>query len=145
MEAKSLLELNVTEIMNKDVITVDPKCSLEQVKEIFDKNNIHHLPVVDNKGYLSGIISKSDLNLLLDWGTKFDLESSIRKNAFMLKSNLASDIMIKNVVFLNENDKVQRCMNIFRENYFRAMPVLDKNKKFIGLLTTYDLMIEVFK
>jgi predicted transcriptional regulator len=36
-------------------------------------------------------------------------------------------------------------MNIFRENYFRAMPVLDKNKKFIGLLTTYDLMIEVFK
>jgi CBS-domain-containing membrane protein len=100
---------------------------------------------VNKIGVLEGIISKSDLLLLLDWGTKFNLESSIRKNAFMLKSNLASDIMSKDVVSLNPQDSVQKCLDIFRENYFRAMPVVDSQNKFLGLVTTYDLLIEAFR
>lgn len=145
MDTQLLLDLNVEEIMNKEIIHVDPKCSLYKVKDIFDAHNIHHLPVVDSDGYLRGMISKSDLFLLLDWGTKFGLEASEKKNDFLLKSNLASDIMVNNIVSLKVGDKVQKCLDIFKENYFRAMPVLDENNKFIGLITTYDLMIEAFK
>jgi CBS-domain-containing membrane protein len=145
MDTLTLLQTQITEIMNTSVITVDPKTSLEKVKDILNNNNIHHLPVVNKIGVLEGIISKSDLLLLLDWGTKFNLESSIRKNAFMLKSNLASDIMSKDVVSLNPQDSVQKCLDIFRENYFRAMPVVDSQNKFLGLVTTYDLLIEAFR
>lgn len=145
MDTKLLLNAKVAEIMNKDVISVDPKCPLEKVKIIFDDHSIHHIPVVDEEGLLRGIISKSDLFLLLDWGTKYGLEASDKKNEFLLRSNLASDIMEKNVVSVNTNDIVQKCVDIFKENYFRAMPVIDENKKFVGLITTYDLMIEAFK
>ncbi|MEO0340018.1 MAG: CBS domain-containing protein [Bacteroidota bacterium] len=32
--------------MTTDLITVNPADKLTQVKEVFDSNNIHHIPVV---------------------------------------------------------------------------------------------------
>jgi acetoin utilization protein AcuB len=46
-------------IMTTKLITVNPKDKLTAVKEIFDNNKIHHIPVVRYKEIV-GIISKSD-------------------------------------------------------------------------------------
>lgn len=141
MAAKELLQVKVEDVMTKDIITVKQDAILKEVKIIFDNKNIHHIPVVNDQNKFVGIISKTDMMLLLDWGTKLNLPSSMRKNTFLLTSNLAKDIMESNVVKLKPDDVIQRCIQIFRENYFKALPVVNSKDELVGLITTYDLMI----
>lgn len=141
MSALELLGVKVKEVMSTSLITVKPDTILKDVKSIFDAENIHHIPVTAENGVFLGIISKSDLLLLLDWGTKLNLPASLRKNTFLLMSNLAKDIMETNVFRINPEDSVQKCVQIFRENFFHALPVVDSSNKLVGIVTTYDLMI----
>ena len=124
METRELLTLKVGDVMSTELITVKQDTVLKDVNQIFENENIHHIPVVANDGHFMGIISKSDILLLLDWGTKLSLPASIRKNFFMLSSNLAKDVMQTNVIKVSPEDTIQRCVQIFRENYFRALPVV---------------------
>lgn len=141
MNTKDLLRLKVKEVMTSELITVKSDTILKEVNMIFEKENIHHVPVISIENKFLGIISKSDILLLLDWGTKLSLPVSIRKNFFLLTSNLAKDVMVTNVIKVSPDDTIQRCVQIFRENYFKALPVVDDNDKLIGIITTYDLMI----
>ena len=141
MSTKDLLGLKVKEVMSTNLITVKSDTLLKDVNTIFERENIHHVPVVSDDDKFLGIISKSDILLLLDWGTKLSLPASIRKNFFLLTSNLAKDVMESNVITVSPEDNIQRCVQIFRENYFRALPVLDDHHKLIGIITTFDLMI----
>ena len=50
----------VSEVMTRHLVTVLPTDKLDVVRDIFEKQNIHHLPVVRFKTLL-GIISKTDL------------------------------------------------------------------------------------
>jgi CBS domain-containing protein len=141
MNTHDLLSLKVKEVMSTELITVQPDAILKDVNLIFEKENIHHIPVISTDGKFKGIISKSDMLLLMDWGTKLNLPASLRKNTFLLTSNLAKDIMETNVIRISPEDRIKRCVQIFRENYFRALPVVDDNDFLIGIITTYDLMI----
>ncbi|MCZ2101079.1 MAG: CBS domain-containing protein [Chitinophagales bacterium] len=141
MAAQELLHTKVEDIMTTDLITVKQDTILKEVKILFDNHNIHHIPVINDQGKFVGIISKMDLMLLLDWGTKLNLPSSMRRNTFLLTSNLAKDIMESNVMKLSPQDTVQRSVQIFRENYFRALPIVNEEEVLVGIITTYDLMI----
>ena len=48
-------------IMHTNLITVSPKATLVEARELIEKWAIDHLLVVDNKGKLVGIISDRDL------------------------------------------------------------------------------------
>ncbi|HMQ06837.1 MAG TPA: CBS domain-containing protein [Saprospiraceae bacterium] len=144
MDTLLLLTRPVKEFMTTDLITVNKDSTLTEVKNIFESNLIHHIPVTGEKGKLEGIISKSDFLLLLDWGTKLGLPSSNVKNQHLFRSNVASDIMQANLVSVRENDKLEKCVDILKENYFRAIPVVDENKKLLGIITIYDLMVIAF-
>ena len=141
MSAKELLHVSVKDVMTTNLVSVKQDTILKEVKILFDNHNIHHIPVINDQNKFVGIISKTDLILLMDWGTKMNLPSSMRRNTFLLTSNLANDIMETNVMKLKANDTIQRCVQIFRENYFRALPVVNEQDELIGIITTYDLMI----
>lgn len=141
MGAMELLNLPVKDVMTSNLVIVRQDTMLKDVKALFESENIHHILVVDHQDKFAGIISDSDLLLLLDWGTRFNLPSSTSKNAFLLTSNLAKDIMESNVVKLHPDDVLRKAVQLFRENYFRALPVVDENDNLKGIITTYDLMI----
>ena len=51
----------VADFMSKDVISVAPDASLEEVAALFGQEGIHRLLVIDADGQLRGIIAWSDL------------------------------------------------------------------------------------
>ena len=144
MDTILMLSREVKEYMTSNVVIVTPDATLEEVKIIFDSHSFHHLPVVDYENKLKGLISKADLLLLMDWGTKYNLSSSKRKNTFMLKSNLASDLMEEKMVTVHPDDTIEKCLSIFKENYFHAIPVVGKDRELLGLITTFDLLVGAF-
>lgn len=141
MDTIDLLNMKVKEVMSTDLIIAYEDTILKEVNNIFERENIHHIPVITEDNKFRGIISKSDMLLLMDWGTKLNLPASLRKNTFLMTSNLAKDLMEKNVLKVSPEDTIRKCVQIFRENYFRALPVLDDLDQLVGIITTYDLMI----
>jgi CBS domain-containing protein len=51
----------VSEFMSKEVISVAPGASLEEVGAMFGRHGIHRLLVIDASGQLLGIVALSDL------------------------------------------------------------------------------------
>jgi len=54
------------DIMQRDVVTVDPETSLLNVHRLFVEEEIHGAPVVDDEGRILGVISALDLLRAVD-------------------------------------------------------------------------------
>jgi len=127
----------VSNLMSTNLITVNAKDTLTKVKEIFDTNNIHHLPVVDFKEIV-GLISKTDLLYFLK-GAKNLSEAEQQQNAVRLSFYNVKDIMTTKLAKLAPEDTVGTAITVFKENLFHALPIV-KNEELVGILTTYDLL-----
>lgn len=53
--------ISVREIMTQNIVTAQEDWSLTQCSIEMQKNNIHHMPVVDENNNLVGLISSTDL------------------------------------------------------------------------------------
>jgi len=51
------LDTPIEQVMSKNVITIGKEASLEEVRRLTTSHGIRHLPVVDSKGRLVGLIS----------------------------------------------------------------------------------------
>ncbi len=60
-ELKKALATRVEEIMTRKVITVKEDTDIQEIAQLMVRNNINRIPVTDNKGGLSGIISRADV------------------------------------------------------------------------------------
>jgi CBS domain-containing protein len=52
----------------------------------------------------------------------------------------ASDIMRKGVVFVNEDDSIEDVLKILMKNNVSGVPVINKDKKVLGVVTEQDLI-----
>lgn len=129
----------VAEIMTERVIVVRPNETMDVVQDIFRKNNIHHIPVVDN-GQVVGMISHADYLKLLHGFTLFKTKKSDEYNDAILRSLLVKEVMTKQVATLGPDDSLEVAAGFFRENLFHALPVVDEDNLLVGIVTTYDLL-----
>lgn len=126
----------VSEYMTKQVITVSAEDSLSTVKEIFDKFNIHHIPVLHIRK-IEGIISKSDLLLFLRGFTNVE-EDNLLDEA-RLRNYKAKDIMTTRMAKVESTDKMNVVLEVLKINRFHALPVVD-NDELVGIITTHDII-----
>jgi acetoin utilization protein AcuB len=129
----------VAEVMTERVIVVRPEETMDVVQDIFRKNNIHHVPVVD-KGCIVGMVSHADYLKLLHGFTLFKTKKSDEYNDSILRSLLVREVMTKQVATLGPEDSLELAAGFFRENLFHALPVVDEDNILIGIVTTYDLL-----
>ncbi len=126
----------VSTIMTKKIVTVKTSDSLVTVGELFDKHLIHHLPVLDGDK-LIGMISKSDF-LLFRRGF-YESRTEEKYDQFRLRNHKASDIMTKGLAKLDEGDKINVALEVFKKNFLHALPVM-RNDKLVGIVTAHDII-----
>ncbi len=128
----------VSEFMTRYLITVSPNTTLNKVFDIFEKNNIHHVPVVDGEK-LVGMVSKIDVYKITHCINLFRSKSNEEYNEKLLRSLLAEEIMTKDVVVLSPDDTASQAAALFSQNKFHALPVVE-NEKLVGIVSTLDLI-----
>lgn len=126
----------VSTIMTTHLITVNPEDKLSKVKEIFDTNKIHHIPVVRYKKIV-GLISKTDLLYFLKGINNDGYQDLLNKTR--LKNYTAEEIMTTGLAKVESTDRINVVLEIFKENLFHALPVVDK-EELVGIVTTYDII-----
>lgn len=121
----------VSTIMTSDLITLGPNDSLDKVRQLFKEKRIHHLPVVDDNQHLVGLVTTYDL---FKMGKAADEYADIK----------VSEIMTTKLAKLEPTAKVGTAAEIFLENLFHALPIVD-NEKLIGIVTTFDILRYEFR
>lgn len=131
--------------MTSNLITVSPKDNLLRVDKIFKENSFHHLPVVNEDKKLIGILSKSDYLMLCNSMSFFKKSNQEERNKRLFQSLLVQDVMKKEIAKLQPENTVMTAVGFFRANLFHAIPIVDKDEKLLGILTTFDLINLAFK
>jgi acetoin utilization protein AcuB len=115
----------ISTIMTKNPISLVPHDTLDMVKSIFAKYRIHHLPVVDGRK-LVGILTTYDMWKL---NTTFDQYSTIK----------VEDVMNKKIAVVEAEDKIGTAAELFLDNRFHALPVVE-NGNLVGIVTSFDVL-----
>lgn len=126
----------ISGIMKTDLITVGPEDPLVKIRDIFEKNKIHHLPVID-EGKLVGMISKSDFLFFRKGFQKSKTDEEVE--SFRLKTHRAKEIMTTGLAKLSPDDRINVALEVFKENLFHALPVVE-NGHLRGIVTTLDII-----
>jgi acetoin utilization protein AcuB len=135
--------LEVKHIMSRDLVTADPDEKLVSVRQKMMANHIQHVPVVDGRKIL-GMISKSDIHRMEHHFTLFKAEKALEANRQIFTTMLAEEIMTTTLVKLKESDTVSVALDLFKENLFHALPVVNDHDELVGLVTPLDLLLYAF-
>ena len=129
----------IKQIMTSDLLTVVRNETIESVKNKLILNHIHHIPVVSGKKIV-GIISLSDIHMMEDHFTLFNAKTAEEINKKIFSTILASEIMTKKVVKVREDEPLRVAVDLFRENLFHALPVVNASGQLVGMVTPMDLI-----
>ncbi len=138
-------QTKVKDLMTRKVWTVSTDDLMTKVMEIFEKKNFHHLPVVNEKNKIKGIISRHDYNKMLTSMSVFNTERSKRENREWMDKLLTEDVMSEDVVTLHAEDDLIKALVLLQKNLYHAFPVVNDQQEVIGIITTYDLIDFAFK
>lgn len=132
----------IREVMTTKLVTIQPTEKIKTIKPLFDENNFHHLLVVNEKNELVGIISKEDFYKFthtLTLQTTGKTWSNIKYETICAK-----DIMTHTPFVLDPDDTIGLAADLFLNNQFHALPVVEIND-LVGILTTFDLLQYSYK
>ena len=139
------------DIMTHDVITVASDFKVNEVIDMFVKHKISSVPVVDSKGKLVGIVTKTDiighcmdmdLDLTVTVGLKdiMDTHPELEKLSVFSESPMkAEDIMTPKPVTARENTPVERLAEIMLDKKVHRL-IITKGKKLTGIVSTFDII-----
>ena len=133
------MNYTVGQVMTPEVYIIHPDTTLDEVENVFDSHDFHHLPVVQD-GELVGMISQADLLLISNAFPLDDPERRDARNERLFSKILAEEIMTKHPVKLQPEMALDVAVGIFLENMFHALPVVDQNNQLVGILSTLDLL-----
>lgn len=122
-----LLRMKVKDAMSKKIHTVSKKNTFRDVQNIMREHKISGVPVVEHDR-LVGIISLDDLIRAFDNNY---VEDRIEK------------YITKDVVYLEEEMPLAIAISYFNKYPFRRFPVISKNKKLVGILTSRDILVKL--
>jgi len=133
----SLVQENISEIMNPYLITVSPYDNLAQAYELLVKNKIRRLPVVDGNKKLIGILTLKDILEAKPSDIKHTLYiDDIFKH---LSGLTVTTAMTNNPITIYQTSTVGNAAELMLEHKIGGLPVLDAGGSLVGLVTESDI------
>lgn len=136
MLTEKLKTKKVSDLMSRNVLVGHVTNSFTHTLRIFSEMAFHHLPIVNSKKEVIGIISSNDmLNLLAaKLPTLKQSDEETLNMAFDIR-----DLMTPDPQVVTSDATVSEVLNIFSKHHIHALPVIDKNE-LVGIITSNDIL-----
>ena len=136
--------------MTKDVTTVRPDTTVEEIAHLLTTHRISAVPVVDDDHRVIGIVSESGL-FLKEKGIPF---SAVKLPALFrqwvdpgqlaeiyegTRHHTANDIMSKDVICVDDNDDIGHVAWLMAQRSLKRVPVV-RDGKLVGIISRADLI-----
>jgi len=119
--------IRVADIMSTPPITARENAPVEEIAKIMNENNIGSVMIVDSRGVLTGIITERDLIYAI-------------ANGKIGKGLPAYMIMTENPVTIEPGSPIDEALQKMRENNIRHLPVVNSEKKPVGMVSLRDVI-----
>ncbi|MBK7317818.1 MAG: CBS domain-containing protein [Anaerolineales bacterium] len=116
-------DLKIHEVMSKNLHTASPDISLSDVLKILRVNRISGVPVVEDEK-LVGVISIEDIVRALQ---NNDLTETV------------GQYMTRELVTVSNFESIVKAMQTFAEKHVGRLPVVNEEKKLVGMITKGDI------
>ncbi|SPD75939.1 CBS domain protein [uncultured Desulfobacterium sp.] len=143
--------LTACDIMTTGVITVKKETSIKELAKILYDNNINGVPVVDDKGFVIGIICESDLirkdkklhipTVVAVFDAVFYIENpkKFEKEIQRFNATTVNDLYTEKVVTVAEKTPIDEIATIMTEKKIYTIPVMD-GERLVGIIGKADLI-----
>ena len=143
--------LTVADIMTKDVVTIKGTTTVREMAAIFDTKRFGSLPIVDEGGNLTGIVSASDLVeqdrplhiptviSLFDWIIPLGGEGALQRDLDKITAQTAAELASTDIVTVTPSDTVSTVAEIMSSKKLHALPVVE-GKKLVGMVSRIDII-----
>jgi len=147
-----MTDLFAINIMTSIVITIASDVSIGELSKILLENKISGVPVVDKEGKLIGIVSEADIireNIKVRFPFYFDplmisgFAGDFEKYSDDIKEYLSTSvetIMNHHVKTVKTSTPVSEIADIMISSAINRIPVVDENKKVVGIITRADII-----
>ena len=126
----------VSSIMSHEVVTVERNVnSLRDVKDLFRKHKIRHVPVLEGEK-LVGMISKNDI-MRLSFANVFEGQES--SDEAILDMLSIDQVMSAQPKWVDKSASVKEAAEILVREHFNSLPVRD-GEELVGIVTSTDVM-----
>lgn len=126
----------IREWMTQNVVTVTSDTSMMKASRLLREKKIGRLPVVDDSGYVVGIVSDRDIKEASpSKATTLDMHEL----HYLLSELKVKDIMTKKPFCVKPEDSVESVALKMIEMRVGGMPVVDGNGRIQGIITDSDL------
>jgi uncharacterized protein (DUF39 family)/CBS domain-containing protein len=120
---KLVSELKFVKDLKKPAEICYEDCDIKIVAEKIVRKNTNHIVITDKENTLKGIV------------TSFDITKAIAEDKHEL-----NDIVTKRVFTTTENEPISNAARKMKINNISALPVIDDERKVLGILTSEELM-----
>jgi CBS domain-containing protein len=139
------------DIMTREVITVSPDTSVEELGRLFIEKNISGAPVVDSEGKLYGIVTENDLIQrekkfhiptiirIFDAILPLERESKVEEEIRRMTATVVKEICTKEVITIEEDTPLGEIATIMSEKKVHLLPVL-KEGRIVGIVGKKDVI-----
>jgi acetoin utilization protein AcuB len=113
----------VKKIMTENLLTIPMGTTLFEANELMKEKRIRHLPIVDSKEEIVGIISQRDLHYVPDSKT------------------IPVELMMSAPVhFISENAPLRQAIFMMLQKKISCLLIADEKDNAVGIITTDDLL-----
>lgn len=143
--------LTARDIMTRDVITIRPEASVEDLARLLEERRISGLPVLDDQGGVVGVVTQSDLLQrsrdldlppalnILDLHLFLETPSRFQRRLEKLLGGKVKDVMTKNPITVAPDTPVQEIARLMSARGVHTLPVLEGGK-LVGIVGKLDLI-----
>jgi CBS domain-containing protein len=117
----------VRDVMTRDVLTVGPEWLLQDVARLMRDENVGAIPVTEDED-LIGIVTDRDL-VLRGLADGLSAAEALRTR----------DVMSGGLMYCFEDQSVEEALQNVGERRVRRLPVVDREKRLVGMVTLSDL------
>ena len=121
--------MRVKDAMNTDIFILRENDDIFQASNFMKKERIRNLPVVDEKNKLIGLVTLREIVDALTEGPR---------------TQTIGDIMITEVKAIGPDTPLKGAIEVMIINKFGSMPVVDSNRKLLGMVTELDLLKKMY-
>jgi len=151
MKAKDLM-MPLQDYLKPDNTLKEAVNLLRTAKRGEELMGVKELPVLDNTGKLTGMLSMRDIlkavfpfyMTMMDLG-EFTWEGMVENIAKKSSDRKVKDIMSKVIITVHENASLMECVDHMIKHNIARLPVVAKNGKITGMLYENDVFFAITK